>query len=444
MAGDEDSRRLRGIDGLELKPLPHREAIEYFRSKGYAPALQRFHHLDHFREEHARDWVVAKAMRDEVSQAIRGEVERVLTEGLTLEGFQETLKPRLQELGWWGESIERDPVTGEMVTVKLGSMRRLRTIWHTNMSTAHAAGKWARIQRTKDALPYLHYIQIERPSKRHSHARFHDRIWRVDDPVWLRIFPPNGWFCGCTAIQRTEGWMRRNGRVVSPPLDLEEEEWTNKRTGEVYQIPAGVHPGFDTNPGAVWLDIEADWERMTPDLTPERRASERGVLQGLRLQRLSDPREALVVLNGASEPVGLNWAQRDRPDVVIADGLPVAPGATFMHSHISDATLSAPDLYLLSDSAGYSMSAITPGGSLWRAVREQGADLRPAISIFAQRIGQFKDELTLLSSGGEVFAHARLLWLEKNGLIRYSYRMSERVRQSLEVHSDLIRRLIDG
>ena len=54
------------MTAMELRPLPHREAIEYFRSKGFASFLQRFHHLDLFREEHARDWVVAKAMRDDV------------------------------------------------------------------------------------------------------------------------------------------------------------------------------------------------------------------------------------------------------------------------------------------------------------------------------------------------------------------------------------------
>jgi uncharacterized protein with gpF-like domain len=178
------------MTGIDLRPLPHRDAVEYFTSKGYAPALQRFHHLDLFREEHARNWVVAKAMRDDVSRAIRDEMTRALAEGRTLAQFQETLAPRLQELGWWGREMMSDPLTGEMVEAQLGSMRRLRTIFDTNMRTAHAAGHWAAIQRTKRGFPYLQYMQVERPTKRHDHSRFHDKIWRVDDPIWLRIYPP--------------------------------------------------------------------------------------------------------------------------------------------------------------------------------------------------------------------------------------------------------------
>ncbi len=153
---------------IDLEPLPHREAIEYFRSKGYAHELQRFHHLDHFREDHARNWVVAKAMQDDVARAIREAFETALTEGQPLAAFQEGLAPRLQQLGWWGRAEMEDPVTGETEEVQLGSMRRLRVIFDTNMRTAHAAGHWAAIQRTKTAFPYLHYIQIQRPTKRHG------------------------------------------------------------------------------------------------------------------------------------------------------------------------------------------------------------------------------------------------------------------------------------
>lgn len=429
---------------IDLKPLPHREAIEYFRSKGFAPQLQRFHHLDHFREDHARDFVVAKAMRDDVEQAIRGEFDRALAEGRTLAQFQGDLAPRLQEMGWWGKSIERDPLTGELQEVQLGSMRRLRVIFDTNMRTAHAAGHWARIQRTKNAFPYLEYVQIERPTKRHDHARFHGKIWRVDDPIWLRIYPPNGWFCGCTVLQRTEGWMQRNGRTVSPPMDLEEQPWINKRTGERFMVPAGVDPSFDTNPGAVWLDLGTDWDRLTPDRGPAQRASERGILEGLRLRRLGEAREALVITDAESVPVAMRSAQPARPDAVPLDGLDIPRGASFFHSHVTEATLSSDDLGILFGQAGQSITAITPGGSIWRAVRRPEAELRPLLADFSTLIPEFADELRLLPQGAEVFGHARMLWLEKRQAVTYHFRMTNRVRQLMDAHADLIQRLIDA
>ncbi|MDQ1847679.1 phage minor head protein [Gemmobacter fulvus] len=429
---------------FEFKPLLHLEAIAYFRSKGFAPQLQRFHHLDHFREEHARNWVVAKAMRDDVSTAIREEFDRALSGGRTLQQFQNDLQPRLQQLGWWGASYDRDPLTGETVEVQLGSLRRLRTIFDTNMRTAHAAGHWARIQRTKQAFPYLQYIQIERPTKRHDHAHFHGKIWRVDDPIWRRIYPPNGYFCGCTVRQLTEGQLQREGLTLSEPMDLEEQPWINKRSGTRFMVPKGVNPGFDTNPGAAWLDLGDDWTGMTPDLSPERRAAERGVIEGLRLRRVGDGRESLVVVDAASRPVATRSATVEAPNRIAVDGLTIPAGAGFVHSHITEASLSPDDLALLFASGGHSMTAISPGGSIWRATRVPGASLRQYLGIFAaQVLPQFRDELRALPHADEVFFHARMLWLEKLGIVTYSYRMSARVRQIMDANADLIRRLID-
>lgn len=429
---------------IVLEPLPPREAIEYFRSKGHAHELQRFHHLDHWREEHARNWVVAKAMRDDVSLAIRAAVDKQLAEGIPIGKAVAELAPRLQQMGWWGKAEMEDPVTGETAEVQLGSMRRLRTIFDTNMRTAHAAGHWAAIQRTKQGLPYLHYIQIDRPTKRHEHARFHDRIWRVDDPVWLRIFPPNGYFCGCVAIQRTEGWMRRNGRTPDETLDLDEEAWTNQRSGETHMIPRGVTPGFDTNPGAVWLDLGDDWKAMTPDLSPERRTAEQGLIEGLRLRRLSDGRESLIVTDDQSRPIHYWTAAADRPEAVLFPRRFMPERPSFLHSHIAEGSLSTDDLLTLFRDAGHAITAISPGGSIWRAVRVPGRDIRPGLRDFASRIGAFGEELRRIDHAAEVFFHARLLWLEKMGIISYSWRMSSRVRQIMAANADLIQRLIDA
>lgn len=429
---------------LKLQPLPHREAIEYLVSKGYAHELQRFHHLDHWREEHARNFVVAKAMRDDVLEAIRRQATRALIEGRTLEQFQGDLAPQLQEMGWWGRELMEDPVTGEMVEARLGSMRRLKTIFHTNMTTAHAAGHWASIQRTKKAFPYLHYIQIDRPTKRHDHARFHDQIWHVDDPIWLRIFPPNSWFCGCRVLQRTEGWMRRNGRKVSPPLDLEEEPWEHKRSGEVFDIPSGVTPGFDSNPGAVWLGIRDAWTRVTPDLSPEQRAAERGLIEGLRLQRLGRGVEGLAATDATGEPVLAAIARPESPARVEFDRRQVPPGGSLLHSHITDATLSTQDLVELFGSGAASIAAVTPGGAIWRAVRTPGTSLRDYLPEFASRLPAFRSQLAGNPDAAFLYHHALARWLEEKGVIAYHYHMTARVRQLLDRNADLVRRLIDG
>lgn len=433
---------------ITLEPLPHREAIEYFRSKGHAHALQRFDHLDVWREQHARDWVVAKAMRDDVSNAIRAAVDRKLAEGQTIESAIQELAPRLKEMGWWGKELMEDPVTGEMKEVQLGSMHRLRTIFDTNMRTAHAAGHWAAIQRTKQAFPYLHYIQIDRPTKRHSHARFHDRIWRVDDPVWLRIFPPNGYFCGCVVIQRTEGWMRRNGRTVDETLDLQEEEWTHERSGETHMIPRGIHPGFDTNPGATWLDIEARHAEATPDLSGEQRGRERGYLLGLRQRRLQTGRES-VLLAEVDGPIvsAMGDADPATPDQVTVDaraidllqrdgGMPAR--LSVLHSHLTNSPLSHHDLFLLGHPALTSVTAITAGGSIWRA-RQAQVPVTPRLLVpFQARAADLPSQLDDPEVSRLIVGHAMARFLERRSAIHYHTGLSSRDRQILAALQDLI------
>lgn len=430
--------------GIDLAPLPHRDAIAYFTSKGFATPLQSFHHLDVFREGHARDWVVAKAMRDDVSHAIRDEMNRALMESRTLRQFQDELAPRLQDLGWWGRQAMTDPLTGESVDAQLGSMRRLRTIFDTNMRTAHAAGHWAAIQRTKRAFPYLQYIQIDRPTKRHDHTRFHDKIWRVDDPIWLRIYPPNGFFCGCHVIQRTEGWMTRNKREVDPAPELDEHAWVNKRTGEVFEVPRGVHPGFDANPGAAWLDLEARWRAITPDLTPAQRAPMRGVIEGLRLARLGRGVEGLVVTGPEGVPLWTRHASLETPSRIPFDHADIPASGHILHSHISEAPLSTQDLVELSDSIAVSITAIAPGGGLWRVVRLPGALFRVQIGTFAERLSIFAQVLRETPEGEILYKHALALWLEKNGLITYHFHATSQMQQLLDRNADLLRRLIDG
>ncbi len=103
-------------------PAPN-EAVDYIRNKGWKPGWD---YRDVWREEHAVAFTVAKATQMDVLQAIRTEVERVITDGITLREFQRTLTPTLQKLGWWGRQAQTDPLTGKTLDVQLGSPRRLK------------------------------------------------------------------------------------------------------------------------------------------------------------------------------------------------------------------------------------------------------------------------------------------------------------------------------
>lgn len=223
---------------------PPPEASKFLRNKSLRPS---FHWQDVEPEEHAVAFTVAKATQVDVLETIRKDLQHALDEGLPYAAFQKSLRPRLQKLGWWGEAEMIDPVSGEKISAQLGSPRRLRTIYRANLRAARAAGQWERIQRTKQALPYLEYRLG--PSERHRphHATKEYLVLPADDPFWASWYPPNGWGCKCWVRQLTQRSAERRGISQSPPVPMHDVR--NKRTGVIKRVPVGIDPGWEQNPG---------------------------------------------------------------------------------------------------------------------------------------------------------------------------------------------------
>ncbi|KAA2314548.1 hypothetical protein E0K93_09530 [Puniceibacterium sp. HSS470] len=437
----------------ELRPLPFREAIAFFRQKGYAHSLQRFHHLDHWREEHARNFVVAKAMQDDVLEAIRAEVDRALAEGRTLKQFQKDLMPTLVKKGWWGKTEMEDPLTGETTTVQLGSMRRLKTIFDTNMRTAYAAGEWAQLQRTKRMFPYLEYIQVERSTKRHSHEVYHGKVWHIDDPIWKRIFPPNGFFCGCTVRPMTAKEFERSGKALSTSDDLVERPFFNKRSGETTQVPVGVHPGFDSNPGASWLDLSAKVDAVMPEADAGVKASLRGVAQNLRGRHAYDDRRVAVFTDANGVPIETVFLRTDDPAATFGSQRVIPKGGEIVTLQLAETPLPYDELELLASTEARAITSIAPGGGsiaratpgpALRAMIGVDPDTVPVLAAFYERQDTFAAEIALLppADAEAVLRHALLLVLARAQAITYSLSASDRLAQLFDAQQDLIARLL--
>ena len=184
--------------------------------------------------------------------------------------------------------------------------------------------------------------------------------------------------------------MKRNNRTVSEPVDLEERAWTNKRSGETVQLPRGVHPGFDTNPGATWLDIEAAADQVMPELADDRRARERGLLQALRLRQMAYRRETLIISDARGTNLLLRDAEPELPDRVSIDTLlgqnPQFPSESvdLLHSHLTDAPLSF-FVFLtgrhasLADGSSFFLRRRCGAAFLLRSPRRRGTS-RPSLS----------------------------------------------------------------
>lgn len=233
------------------------EVSNFLANKGLRPT---FSWLDVEPEEHATAFTVAKAMQADVLQDIRTAVQEAIDGGETFQSFQKSLRPKLEEKGWWGKTTMVDPASGDIREVQLGSPRRLRTIYRANLRSANMAGKFDRVQRTKRTFPYLEYRLG--PSERHRphHKAKEGWVLHADDPFWAEWWPPNGWGCKCWVKQITQAEAEARGITRQPYIPTQTFE--NARTGEVKQVPQGIDPGWERNPGLV---RQQHMERMLRD-----------------------------------------------------------------------------------------------------------------------------------------------------------------------------------
>ncbi|WP_409284318.1 phage minor head protein [Pseudomonas protegens] len=244
---------LKAIFGLEPE-----NAVAYLKSKGYAITWNWQEMLD---QAHDQAFTVAKAMRLDLLSDIRGALETALQEGQTLKQFIAALQPTLESQGWWGKQVivDSDGV-GELV--QLGSPRRLKTIYQTNLQSAYMAGRKAEMEQTTETHPYWMYVAILDGKTRPSHRALHGQVFRHDDPVWSAIYPPNGFNCRCRVVALSEAAVKRRGlKIVSSDGRMfteTVETGIDKRTGEVRTAPvtgirttdaAGKPITFRTDPG---------------------------------------------------------------------------------------------------------------------------------------------------------------------------------------------------
>lgn len=224
--------------------LTNQEALAYFKNKMRGTS---FSYLDVLAHEHAVAFTVAKMMDQDLLSETQAAITDAIANGTDFRDFEKRLKPYLMSKGWWGEELMPDPKTGQIEKVQLGSTRRLRTIYHTNLHSAYAAGQWERIQENKKLLPYLQYMPSVSGEPRNNHKAYYNLVLPVDDPIWQSIMPPNGYGCLCSVKQLTKGQARRAG--ITENFELETEETINPRTGKKSQTPIGITPSFDHNSG---------------------------------------------------------------------------------------------------------------------------------------------------------------------------------------------------
>lgn len=234
-----------------LRRLTPEGALAFLRQRGQI--TQTWSWADLQAEEHALQFTVSRLASVDLLAELRQMIIDSVEGDLSRTDFIRDARAALARKGWWGITEVEDPATGETVTTNFNPTR-LKLIYDTNVRQAAVAGQWDRAQATKRLFPYLRYVTLADEKVRDSHRAWHNLVLPVDDPFWQTHMPQNAYRCRCYVRQvsareyergTTPGGQRMN--KAAPPERL--REWENPRTGEVLQVPEGVHPAFVGNPG---------------------------------------------------------------------------------------------------------------------------------------------------------------------------------------------------
>lgn len=122
---------------IGLKP---EEAIEYFKSKGYAIGFN-WHDVE--ASAHSTSFTVAGVLKQDVLEDIHASLLSMKDGGGTLRDFERQLTPTLTRKGWLADKAKLLADDDGVLEGKQLTPRRLRTIFETNMQASYAAGRYA-------------------------------------------------------------------------------------------------------------------------------------------------------------------------------------------------------------------------------------------------------------------------------------------------------------
>jgi SPP1 gp7 family putative phage head morphogenesis protein len=216
----------------EWGPLPFDEAIDFFSGK-VPMTMDEFLALEE--EARIRGFSVSNMTGVDALSSVQNSITRALQEGMSFGDWKKII----------GETLSQYGVEGFL----------METIFRSNILTAYQAGHYQQMH-DPDVLkerPYWRYVAVMDERTRPEHAEWHDTVLPAEDPWWDTHYPPNGFNCRCTVVSLSAREVEREGLEVTPSPKIETYEWTDKRTGEVFNIPKGIDPGWDMNPGKLGM-----------------------------------------------------------------------------------------------------------------------------------------------------------------------------------------------
>lgn len=233
----------------KLYALTPEQMLEYLT--GRVGVAVTFDLRDMWAEEHAQQFTVSRLARLDLLAALQEGITASVEGDLTRRDWMQDAEQLLTRAGWWGSVDVLDPATGDTVTTRFNGAR-LKLIFDTNTRVASSAGLWERVNDAKATHPYVRYITRGDEKVRASHAQWNGVTLPIDSAFWNTHWPPNGWRCRCrvqSMTRREYDARKADGSITTTEPPAKTRQWDNQRTGEVLDVPVGIDPGWDYNPG---------------------------------------------------------------------------------------------------------------------------------------------------------------------------------------------------
>ncbi|CZT32974.1 PBECR2 nuclease fold domain-containing protein [Rhizobium sp. 9140] len=236
--------------------IPFQEAIDFVAGKVNLPT-RRYDDLKH--GAHVRGFSVAGVTRDDMLGDFRAAIEKARVQGTGFKEFQKDFDAIVDRTGWLFNA--RGSTDGER------RAWRARIIYTTNMRTSYMAGRYKQLT-DPDVLkyrPYWQYVHSGALHPRLQHLAWDGKVWAANDPIWDRIYPPNGWGCGCDVEALSRREMQALGKDAPDEApELVRYDGIDPRTGEKEERIGGIGRGWEYNVGKEWLDGVVPTELREP------------------------------------------------------------------------------------------------------------------------------------------------------------------------------------
>ncbi|MCH8500160.1 MAG: hypothetical protein LAT63_16935 [Marinobacter sp.] len=185
---------------------PFQEQLDFFRSKVSLPTRTW---RDIEGASHARAFVVAGAMRDDLVADLRQAVDKAIEHGTTLAEFRRDFADIVKTRGWTGW-------TGSGTAA--GEAWRTRTIYQTNLRSSYHAGRYKQMKAVAQSRPYWRYRHSGNAANpRERHLAWNGMVLRHDDPWWSFHYPPNDFGCGCFVESVSQRELEAMGKTGPDP-----------------------------------------------------------------------------------------------------------------------------------------------------------------------------------------------------------------------------------